>query len=69
MYVWISEVMQEGDGVVVFASALPYLVIKSDIVIFYLSAKNIICVLLILCEFLVLPKSVLNKPYIYGVRA
>ena len=65
MYVWISEVMQEG--VMVFASALPYLVIKSDIVIFYLTAKNIICVLLILCEFLVLPKSVLNKPYIYGV--
>ena len=67
MYVWISEVMQEGDGVMVFASALPYLVIKSDIVIFYLTAKNIICVLLILCEFLVLQKSVLNKPYIYGV--
>ena len=53
----------------VFASALPYLVIKSDIVIFYLTAKNIICVLLILCEFLVLQKSVLNKPYIYGACA
>ena len=53
----------------VFASALPYLVIKYDIVIFYLTAKNIICVLLILCEFLVLPKSVLNKPYIYGACA
>ena len=39
MYVWISEVMQEGDGVMVFASALPYLVIKSDIVILYLTAK------------------------------
>ena len=39
MYVWISEVMQEGDGVMVFASALPYLVIKSDNVILYITAK------------------------------